>query len=452
MKDVAQVSVDNDCKIDRNIDEVIGITKHRKPQEHPYDEFDHSIIRPNTYCMIRLPSKTLRFGRLIPDQSINLGKFGSFQVDDILGHPFGYTYEIIDQTNKLRIVNELAYQEHETFSTINRDIYFEQSDELTGANDKGCYDSNQSQTMTMEQIETLKKMPNTDSGRDIIDSMIKGHVNFKNKTLYSQEKYLERKQMKFLRQFTPLPVTTSDLIEYYAQDKVDSRKKLMDISVETLGLLLSLGDIKPGGKYLVVDDMGGLIVGSLMERMAGEGTIVVLHENEQANLDILKYLNFSEGLVDRMVKTVPYYAFLHPEEQETIVDIPRDELLKWKSGKRGQYYRKRTHFLTFQYARKLSENQEFDALIIASSLYIPSLVDHLIISINSSRPITVYSNNLEYLTETSQFLQKNSSTLAPTISEIRCRPYQSIPGRIHPLMSMRDGGGFLLTAFKVNPC
>ena len=41
--------------------------------------------------------------------------------------------------------------------------------------------------------------------------------------------------------------------------------------------------------------------------------------------------------------------------------------------------------------------------------------------------------------------------LAPSILETRCRPYQSIRGKLHPLMTMKGGGGYLMWCHRVIP-
>ena len=40
--------------------------------------------------------------------------------------------------------------------------------------------------------------------------------------------------------------------------------------VDTLGQLLNLANVHPGGRYIVVDDTAGLVVGAVLERLGGE--------------------------------------------------------------------------------------------------------------------------------------------------------------------------------------
>jgi tRNA (adenine-N(1)-)-methyltransferase non-catalytic subunit len=40
--------------------------------------------------------------------------------------------------------------------------------------------------------------------------------------------------------------------------------------VDTLSQLLNLGNIRPGGRYILVDDASGIVVSAMLERMGGE--------------------------------------------------------------------------------------------------------------------------------------------------------------------------------------
>ncbi|ODQ66461.1 hypothetical protein NADFUDRAFT_82274, partial [Nadsonia fulvescens var. elongata DSM 6958] len=278
--------------------------------------------------------------------------------------------------------------------------------------------------------------------------MVQSHSAFEKKTTFSKEKYLKRKEQKFLRRFTPVSIGTRELVEYYL-DK-DSRK-ILDISVESVGLLMSLANVRPGGKYLVIDDTCGLVTSAIMERTAGEGMIVVAHENEHPHLDALRFMNYSEGLCSRMIKKVNLYQLFYPEEEEYMPEMAPEELSAMKSSRRGTYYRRLNRQAELTEINRLFSESGYDALIVASTLNAYTLIPKLIPAVGGSRPVVVFDDSKETLIQTSLLLQKDHRFLAPTIHETRCRPYQSIPGRIHPVMTMRDGGGFIMSGSRVFP-
>lgn len=397
-----------------------------------YELFNPSTIKDGNYVMIRLPSENNRVHKITKGSTINLGKFGTFRADDIIGHPFGYTYEIVGE-HQLRIVKE---------------EFVEDKNELEpDEHNQDLRDDPLAQTLTMEQIEELKKQ-SVDGGRELIERVTNSHVAFDKKTTFSQDKYLKRKQQKFWKRFTPIPIGSTELIDYYNDKDVD---KIKDISEETLGLILSLANVKPGGCYLVVDDLNGVLVAAMLERMAGEGTIVIAHDDEHPKLDALKFLNLSEEYINAHVKSINWLDFLEPEEADKIETKSPEELASMKRNAVIQYHRKKRRYDAFKNVRALIDAANFDGLIIGTELYVPTLIPHLIPVVGGSRPIVVYDAAKEALVETTHVLQKDLRVLAPTILETRVRRYQTLPGRMHPHMTMRGGGGYVLWGTRVYP-
>lgn len=398
------------------------------------EEFDNTTIKAENYVMLRLPSENFKIEKLKENGMVNLGKFGSFRVNDIVGHPFGFTYEITGEDKKLRIVQ-------------NESEMVDDRDELEPhENNRELLDDPSVQKLSAEEIEALKRQGL--SGQEIVERVIKSHGSFDKKTAFSQDKYLKRKQQKFLQRFTPEPITSTELIDIYLEK---DPAKIQDMSVESLGLMMSMADIRPGGTYLVADDVSGIIVAALMERMGGEGCIVCLHENEHPNLDALKYMNCSQELISSMVKTINWLEYLHPDETEPFEAKPEDELKELKPSQRGQYHRKRLRHETYLQVRELIDNAKFDALIIANDLHLPTMVPRLIPAIAGSRPVVFYSEFKEQLIELGHVLQRDHRVIAPTMLETRVRKYQTLPGRMHPAMTMRGGGGFVLWGTRVFP-
>ncbi|ANB13779.1 Gcd10p [Sugiyamaella lignohabitans] len=411
--------------------------QQQDPESIDYShEFDQTHIKPGQYVMIRLPSENFRVLQLHPGQTVNLGKFGSFKVDDILNHPYGYTYEI-GADNKLSIVNH-------NYELDNQD---EPVSELAPhENNRELVDDSSVQGLSMAEIEELKK--GGLSGKQIIEKVKTSHSSFDKKTAFSKEKYLKRKQQKFLNQFTPEPIGSAELIDIYL-DKDASR--IQNMSEESLALMLSLANVRPGGTYLVVDDISGLLVGAMMERMGGEGLIVVAHDNEHPNLDGLRYMNYSQGLIAKMIKTVNWLEFFEPSEIEPFEEKTTEELQQLKSNQRGQYYRRRTRYNDSVTVQNLISNSGFDGLLVATGLHLASLIPRIIPAVGGSRPIVMFSETKELLTETTLVLHKDFRVISPTILETRLRKYQTLPGRMHPHMTSRGGGGYVLWGIRVFP-
>lgn len=103
------------------------------------------------------------------------------------------------------------------------------------------------------------------------------HANIHQKTAYSLSKYASRKRSKFLKRFTVLPIDVSSLLDHLMNEREPA--KVMEMQQEGLGLMLALGnvrycpgvvvgqEIRRGGRWLVVDETGGLLVAAVAERL-----------------------------------------------------------------------------------------------------------------------------------------------------------------------------------------
>ncbi|CEP62147.1 tRNA 1-methyladenosine methyltransferase subunit GCD10 LALA0_S04e08900g [Lachancea lanzarotensis] len=443
----------------------------------------------NTHVLIKLPSDNLKICELKADSDISLGKFGAFRTNDVIGFPFGTTFEIqydnlADDENIPNVKKvDASKSSKEKFKIPVGNLKVIDSNFLAGriANGSGSdeeftpqpelqlignSDSNKNlinigssiQKLSSEEIEQLKLQ--SASGEDIINKMIEAHGSFHQKTVFSQEKYLKRKKQKFAKRFTVEYLSSSGLLQYLL-DKGDV-VRAMDMSEESLGMILNLANIRSSGTYLCVDETGGLLVYAMLERMFGgdtndtaTGQIIVVHENEHANLDLLKFSNYTEEFIQTHVKTISVLEYFEPpklaEVEGALKPLSDDELKAMKSNKKGAYYRRLKWYNgqlnIIDWATKL----QYDGLVVASTLHLPSFVPRLGERVHGSRPIVCYSQFRETLLELSHVLYDDLRYLAPSVMETRCRPFQTIRGRLHPAMTMRGGGGYLMWCHRVLP-
>ncbi|CAI5755953.1 unnamed protein product [Candida verbasci] len=405
-------------------------------------------IEIGQYVLIRLPSEGVRIFKLQENGRIGLGKFGSFDVSSILGFPLGTAFEIINdhKVKPIHSISELNIDEETDTNIQKQELtkFFSSSAE----NNQNIIDiGSKIQALTNEDIEELKTSGATSNiGQVIIEKMIAGHEGFDKKTIFSQQKYLKRKQQKFLRRFIVEYLGSSQLLESFLEK---DHSKTFDLSIETLGLMMSYGNVKPGGRYLVVDETGGILTYALLERMGYEGTIVFVHENEHANLAALKYCNRSNE-IDNIVKPINWLQFAEPEnEREKWEDKTEEEVRKLKHPE--SYHRRRERVLKTNEVIDLIEEANFDGFFAISTLYLPEIFELIIPKIGGSRPIVIYNQFKENLMEIQSLLNKDNRVLAPMLIETRARPYQTIPGRMHPVMTMKSGGGYVFYGTRVFP-
>ena len=219
--------------------------------------------------------------------------------------------------------------------------------------------------------------------------------------------------------------------------------------------------------------------------LAEKNTITLIHANAQPNLSLLRYFGFDAAnpppthRLHRHLKTISWLQLLSPTEDSayTEPELAADEVLRtWKSGKRGNYYRKRRRWERTKSIVDETRAGGFDGLIVASVMNLPGILHHTVPLLRGAAQVVVYSPHVEPLAELADYYSTARRTafvkeppepsmiptedfpvdptllLTPTIQTAHARPWQVLPGRTHPLMTGRGGAeGYLFTATRVLP-
>ncbi|RDW88060.1 hypothetical protein BP6252_00092 [Coleophoma cylindrospora] len=450
----------------------------------------HSLVQPNEWVVLRLPSDTLKVLQIVPNTIVSLGKYGTFSSNLVLERPYNLTYELLDREagqkdSGLRIVpaSELhadtIAEENAAANPVNDDkvviggdgVEFElvaENGEVIMRSNRETIDDSARQTLTMEEIETLKQ-EGTGAGKDLIAKLMLSHTALDQKTTFSLAKYKLLKTKKYLRRFTILPMDVPMMTHWMMEEK--DAAKIFEMRDEMLALVGCWANVhysvapnpdasETGGRWLMVDETGGLLVAAMAERMgilyppqdapkslypteaqekeeqalqtsahspdefrtslASSNTLTLLHNNAQPNLSLLKYFNFA---VDTPNPTHPLTAHLHtlswlqlisPELDTTYSTPPvshtPEELLAMKSGKRGTYYRKHRRWARTKSIVDSTRNGSFSGLVVASAMDPVSILRHAIPLLAGGAPISIYSPTIEPLTALADFYSTSRRT------------------------------------------
>ncbi|KAH3664222.1 hypothetical protein OGAPHI_004573 [Ogataea philodendri] len=406
------------------------------------------LIAPNDHGLVTMPSGSMRIVQLRPGGVINLGKFGHFLVDQTFGYAYGQAFEIIEE-KKVVPVKDLSTEFEESREATPGPVV---PDFKSSANNKDLVDLGQKiQGLTAQDIEKMKKEGEGNAvARQIIEKMIQSHEAFDKKTLFSQEKYLTRKQKKFTRRFQIDYLSSSALVKYYYQEKDPQR--VLDLSEETLGLMMSHANIMPGGSYLVLDETGGLLVYAILERMQGQGSVVWLHENDQPNTWILKQSGYSETQLDEMIRPISFLEFFEPESHTgPVFKFTEQEVAEMSQSRKQSYLRRLAKADKLQQTVDMVTRNELDALVSMSTLNPSTLIPRVLERLAGSRPVVAYHQYKEMLIELDHILQKDKRVIMTSIAETKVRRFQTVPGKMHPLMTSRAGGGYVFVGLRVLP-
>jgi tRNA (adenine-N(1)-)-methyltransferase non-catalytic subunit len=414
--------------------------------------------------LLRLPNGRLKSVELQPGKTVYLGKFGSFRAEDIIGLPYGLTYEIVapaaDSTPSAPPVEESLSgsigngkgkgkgrpvkkneQVGELKVVINRNL---SELEATAATNENINDDQEAQTLTYLDIRAFK---------DIIQREVESNSSFQQRTSWSQQKFVMRKESKHLQLFTPVPPSLTNVFTFFNEKFEKESDKLRGLRSDSIAYMLSLVGVAPGGRYLVVDGVGGCVVGAMLERMGGEGRILALNDADSPPaFDLMTQMNLPAGTVDPVLKTI-HWACTEKDWQSTLPVNESEETTpagKPANDRDKQRFRKRrAQFNELERIRQELYDGEFDGLLIACQYESVSIVERLMPYLAGSGHVVVHHPYLQPLAEAHAQLRLYHSLIDVSITEPFQRRYQVLPGRMHPEMTTSSSAGFILHAVRV---
>ncbi|KAH9064089.1 Gcd10p-domain-containing protein [Lactarius vividus] len=387
---------------------------------------EDSVIHTGDTVLLRLPTGDIKSYKLEAKSTVNLGKFGSFLADALVDQPYGLTYEINNKT--VNVIPPLAIEELED----------------TDATNELINDGQFVQPLTANEIETLKHSGVHAS--EIIKKQIDMHANYSLKTEYSKDKYKKRKAAKYSKSFTTVQPTLFNVCEYWF---VKDQMRILGLRVDTLSQMMNLGNARPGGRYIVVDDASGMLVCAVLERLGGNGRLITICDvDSPPAYPVMTQMNFPKELTTNVLSSLNWAT---ADEAYTPIVLSADPA-------RGSYgsekhktrlsKRKTASDALFGLREELFSG-EFDGLFLASAYDPLSILQKLFPYLGGSACVVVYNPHLQVMSDLQATLRLDPQYLAPSISESWLRRYQVLPGRTHPVMSTSGGGGYLLHAIKM---
>ncbi|XP_038141971.1 tRNA (adenine(58)-N(1))-methyltransferase non-catalytic subunit TRM6 [Cyprinodon tularosa] len=398
-------------------------------------------------------------------------------LDNVVGHLYSTTFEI-SSGGTLQ-----PKEDEETQSST--DV------KVTGTDNRHIVDDGKSQKLTRDDIETMKEQGLTD--KEIIKQLIDNSSTFSNKTGYAQDKYIKKKKKKYENTVTVLKPTCRIIAMMYHGREPG---KICHLRYDTLAQMLTLANIHAGSKVLVFDTCAGLVLGAIMERMGGYGSVIqmypgggpvragmecfgfpahfhdMLHEFPICHVNALLAGKLDTSAKDptegeKQVKVDAEEEQNQPEAEQQ-EGSPQEENMEINTGddvgqdpeklekeKRQEAKAQERKEKLEEKRRKLAaaaallEGRNADGLVIASQFHPSSLLLGLLKFLAPSRPFVVYSQYKETLIECYTKLKEQGGTVNLMITDTWLRHYQVLPDRTHPLLLMSGGGGYLLSGTTV---
>ncbi|WVR08531.1 hypothetical protein IAU60_005586 [Kwoniella sp. DSM 27419] len=434
-------------------------------------------IREGDTVLLRLPSDAIKSVVIQKQGLVHLGKYGSFPAAQLLGLHYDITYEIIAAgpssvagSSAPTPVASTSAEEEATSgkkgkgkgkgkdSGANNSLAWRNVlrplrrppiveaviDDITETNEFiNDVQGMEKVTLSSDEINALRAEGY--SAEEIIQKQIQAHEKFGLKTEFSKEKWRRRKEKKFYQTVHPLSPSIPNILSHYSERAPAS---ILNLRTDTISQLLNLANVRPGGRYMVVDDTSGLVTAAVLERMGGEGRIMLFTDSDSPPAwGILQTMNFGE----RELECVKWLNWMEADEDyqrppPPVEDGPVNPV------KAAQRLRKHNHQVADLNATRDELHQGgWDGLILATSLSPISIISRLTRYLLGSSPIVAYSPYIQVLAELLNWSKKDPNYLNDTVSESWERTYQVLPGRTHPMMNTSATGGYLWSAIRVHP-
>ncbi|XP_052837529.1 tRNA (adenine(58)-N(1))-methyltransferase non-catalytic subunit TRM6 [Drosophila gunungcola] len=430
---------------------------------------DYIVIQRQKY------TKLQKFGSL--DATATLGK-ETLELKSLLGQPYGSTFKMCVKETKPG--KRGAQRQHtlelcsETELRSTREVLGISS---SGADNRDIRDDGEAQTLKPEDIAQLREECNDSS--KIIEKLVENSKTFHNRTEYSQEKYLLKKEKKYF-EFVQIrrPTIRLMLDIFYRQDS----EKVMGIRVDTLSQIISYSGVCGFGNYLLYESgTNGLLPAAMLNSIGAgtEGTLVHMHPGNVPQKQSLLALKLPLEQQQRCV-SVNLYSVLREfyqggealatglppvdpsgeEALELLPEAPTEEqpdaiepitkkpkLEESKSGREGTKGPPRWH-LENKRATALM-NTGFDSLVLAAKEHPSSILQALLPLVKPSRPVVLFSTCKELLQETYMELKTSGKVTGLHLTSNWLRSYQILPNRTHPEVNMSGNSGYLLTGYTL---
>ncbi|XP_056337310.1 tRNA (adenine(58)-N(1))-methyltransferase non-catalytic subunit TRM6 [Danio aesculapii] len=346
-----------------------------------------------------------------------------------------------------------------------------------GQDNRHIVDDGRSQKLTRDDIETLKEQGL--KGQEIVQQLVDNSTTFKDKTEFAQEKYIKKKKKKYESDITVLKPSTRLLAMMYHGREPG---KICHLRYDTLAQMLTLGNIHAGSKIIVFETCAGLVLGSVMERMGGFGSVIqmfpgggptragmesfgfpshfhqTLHEFPlcKVNAVLAGKLNLSEKDTENS-RSEETSAEKNSEAQNMEISLDPQEQMRRAERDRLRELRAQEKKVKMEEKRKklasaaaLLEDRNADGLVIASRFHPCPVLMGLLKFVAPSRPFVVYCQYREPLIECYNKLRELGGVINLRLTDSWLRHYQVLPNRTHPVLLMSGGGGYLLSGTTVN--
>ena len=365
-------------------------------------ESDKELIIPELYFLIIDNKKgrkfvTLEMGKVkLNKKNINLEFFKNKKLNTY--------WDITDDNNYVQIT-EKEFKNEENYE--NEELEYT-NEKITGASNKEIYQSSQAQKLSQEEIEKLKNT--TQDKNELIKKIIENNTSMEKRTIFSQEKILKKKALKYKFLIYITPPSLFNIIETFF---IYECKSINQLRFDSVASMLINSNFQEKSSTIIIDEsnfiltlayaqrtqFGSKVMHIFFDRIPSKNlNLLNLNRAQKANIEYMRYSLLMDDT--RMFKN-----FYKNKFANLVLCLKEDKLLVQYFFELWQFLRPSGNFVLF------SKDKE------------------ILISIDK----IVIENNLGI-----------DSKIIETIS----REYQILELRTHPMMNNKGYSGYVYVGYK----
>ena len=150
------------------------------------------------------------------------------------------------------------------------------------SDNRNLTDNRLHQKLSSDEIKELRA--DGASGQEIIKALVDNSETWKSKTVFSQQKWLARKEQKYAPRVRLVRCDALEVCESYFQKH---REKVSSLRPDSLAQILAFANIyaAPHFRALVFDTVSGVVVTACAERLGGHGRVLAAYGGTHPSMD-----------------------------------------------------------------------------------------------------------------------------------------------------------------------
>lgn len=323
---------------------------------------------------------------------------------------------------------------------------------------------------------------NISDSKELIGTLVANSKSFNEKTEFSQEKYIKKKEKKYF-DFIQIRKPTIRLVAeiFYRQDP----EKPLGLRVDSLSQLISYSGVNSTGTYLIYEaGSSGLVPAAFLNSMGntGDARLVHFHPGNFPQKQAIQALNLDDEHLKKCV-SVNIYSVLRQIHQssnaetdsvKSVLDVTETRKRKAEGDigdeevsavKRPNLEINPTEPVATSEAKELIkkpkwqyENDEaiellmkkVDSLVIVSKEDPFSIVKELLPFVHHGRPVVIFHSMKEVLMECYTSMKSLDRMVNVRLITNWMRNYQVLPMRTHPAVQITGSSGYLLVGYTIS--